>query len=64
MLFDRLIGSGDDNGWRHVRIVLEPLSSDFEPIELTAEDEDSITVVAELVEVLGVDPPTPASSPA
>ena len=55
MLFDRLIGSGDDNGWRHVRIVLEPLSSDFEPIELTAEDEDSITVVAELVEVLGVE---------
>ena len=39
MLFDRLIGSGDDNGWRHVRIVLEPLSSDFEPNELTAESE-------------------------
>ena len=54
----------DDNGWRHVRIALEPLNSDFEPIELTAEDEDSITVVAELIEVLGVDPPTLASSPA
>ena len=54
----------DNNGWRHVRIVLEPVNSDYEPIELAAEDEDSVAVVAELVEVLGVEPPAPASSSA
>ena len=26
-----------EDGWRHVRIVLEPLNPDFEPIELAAE---------------------------
>ena len=48
----------DDGGWRHVRIMLEPLNSDYEPIELAAEDEDSGAVVAELIEVIGVEPPT------
>ena len=50
--------AADENGWRHVRIVLEPLNPDFEPIELATEDEDSVAVVAELVEVIGTDPPT------
>ena len=31
--------------------------SEFEPIELQADDEDSVAVVAELVEVIGLDPP-------
>ena len=48
----------DDDGWRHVRLVLEPLNRDFEPVELATDDEDSAAVVAELVEVIGVDPPT------
>ena len=50
--------AADENGWRHVRIVLEPLNPDFEPIELATEDEDSVAVVAELVEVIGTDPTT------
>ena len=45
------------DGWRHVRILLEPTNSDFAPIELTADDEESMAVVAELVEVLGTTPP-------
>ena len=49
--------TADDNGWRHVRILLEPLNSDYEPIELAAEDEESVAVVAELIEVIGVEPP-------
>ena len=47
----------DEGGWRHVRIVLEPLNPDFEPIELATDDEDSVAVVAELVEVIGLEPP-------
>ena len=36
--------TADDSGWRHVRIVLEPLNSDYEPIGIAAEDEDSAAV--------------------
>ena len=43
----------DADGWRHVRITLEPTNPDFAPIELTVDDEDSVTVVAELIEVIG-----------
>ena len=50
--------TADEDGWRHVRIVLEPVNADFEPIELATDDEDSIAVVAEMVEVIGLDPPT------
>lgn len=45
--------ASDDGTWRHVRIVLKPNNREFEPIELSAEDEESLTVVAEVVEVLG-----------
>ena len=47
----------DAEGWRHVRILLEPTNPDFAPIELTTDDEDSVTVVAELVEAIGTTPP-------
>ena len=47
----------DAGGWRHVRIVLEPTNPDFAPLELTADDEASVAVVAELVEVVGTTPP-------
>ena len=43
---------------RHVRVTLEPTNPDFEPIELTVDDEDSVTVVADLVEVIGLQEPT------
>ena len=47
----------DAEGWRHVRIVLEPTNPDFAPIELSTDDEDSVAVVAELVEVVCTTPP-------
>ena len=49
--------TADADGWRHVRITLEPTNPDFAPIELTADDEHSVTVAAELIEVLGTEPP-------
>ena len=47
----------NDDGWRHLAIVLEPLNPDYEPIELTAEDESPVAVVAELIEVIGTEAP-------
>ncbi|MBL7179011.1 MAG: hypothetical protein ISS65_02230 [Desulfobacterales bacterium] len=43
----------EDGSWRHVKVILKPNNPDFEPIELTCEDEGSVQVVAELLEVLG-----------
>ena len=41
-------------GWRLVEITLEPLNPDFDPICLPPTDDDwSVEVVAELVEVVG-----------
>jgi len=42
---------GDDT-WRHLKITLHPLNSEFSPIVLTAEDENSVSVVAEFVATL------------
>ena len=47
----------NEDGWRHLTIVLEPLNPDYEPIELTAEDESPVNVIAELIEVIGTEPP-------
>lgn len=41
-----------DGAWRHVRVTLAPLNSDFAPIELTADDESTVVVVAEFFRVL------------
>ena len=49
--------TADEGGWRHVRIVLDPVNAEFAPIELRTEDEGSVAVVAELVEVIGSEPP-------
>ena len=49
--------TANDDGWRHLSIVLEPLNPDYEPIELTGEDESPVAVVAELIEVIGTEPP-------
>ncbi len=45
-----------EDGWRHLAIVLEPLNPDYEPIELIAEDESPVEVIAELIEVIGTEP--------
>ena len=42
----------EDDGWRHTRITLSPLNSDYEPMEPTPEDEEAFRMVAELVGVL------------
>ena len=47
----------NEDGWRHVRILLEPVNPAFMPIELKTDDEGSVAVVAELVEVIGSEPP-------
>ena len=49
--------TADEDGWRHVRIMLEPVNADFEPIELATDDEDGVGVVAEMVDVIGLDLP-------
>ena len=45
----------DDGGWRHRRVTLKPDSTDpaFQPIVLENLEEGELTIVAELVEVLG-----------
>ena len=43
----------EGDSWRHEKITLEPINSDFEPVVLTRADRDELQVIAELVEVLG-----------
>lgn len=50
-----------DGPWRHVRITLEPLNTDFAPIELVAEDDQgsgAVNILAEFVDVLQRTPST------
>ena len=49
--------TSEDGAWRHVAITLKPVNPAFEPIELVTDDEEGVTVVAELVEVLGTTAP-------
>jgi SOS-response transcriptional repressor LexA len=42
-----------NGGWKHTKITLSPLNSEFEPIELAAESEDEVKVIAEFITVLG-----------
>ena len=42
----------EGDSWRHVKITLEPVNPDFEPIVLTGADEGELQVIAELVKVL------------
>ena len=44
--------TAEDGTWHHVKISLRPRNPDFQPIELTSEDEGSVQVVAEMLEVL------------
>lgn len=45
--------SDGDGGWSHTKITLSPVNPEFKPIELTAESEDEVAVIAEFVGVLG-----------
>ena len=44
--------SDKEGSWKHVSIQLLPINSTFKPIEITAESEDEIKVIAEFVSVL------------
>jgi SOS-response transcriptional repressor LexA len=41
------------DGWRHIKITLKPKNPEFKPIEITAEDEGQVQVVAKVEAVLG-----------
>lgn len=45
--------TAEDGAWRHLNITLKPNNPDFESIELTCEDESSVQVIAEMLEVVG-----------
>nr|MDQ3347662.1 S24 family peptidase [Acidobacteriota bacterium] len=45
--------SSDDGSWRHVKVELRPNNADFSAIELTTDDEGSLQVLAEVLQVLG-----------
>jgi type III restriction enzyme len=45
--------SDSNEGWRHTKITLSPLNPEFNPIELTAESEDEVKVIAEFIAVFG-----------
>ena len=42
----------EGDAWRHAKITLKPINPEFQPIVLTAMDEDSVQVIAELLEVV------------
>ena len=44
--------ASEDGNWRHIKITLKPNNPEFQPIELTCDDEGSVQVVGELLEVL------------
>jgi len=43
----------DDSTWRHVKITLKPDNPNFRPIVLTYEDEGTVQVIAEFIDVIG-----------
>ena len=45
--------ASDGDSWRHTKITLKPINTDFAPIVLTSAEEAQLQVVAEVVEVLG-----------
>ena len=43
-----------DGGWRHTRVTLSPVNTtEFQPIVLTADSDDDVRLIAELIAVLG-----------
>ena len=44
--------TSDDGTWRHVKITLKPNNADYPPIILTCDDEGTVQVIAEMLQVL------------
>lgn len=42
-----------DDGWRHVKVILRPTNPEYQPIELTCEDETEVRVRGEFIEIVG-----------
>ncbi len=42
-----------EESWQHEEINLEPLNPDYDPIVIEGDPEERLTVIAELLEVLG-----------
>lgn len=42
----------EDGEWRHTRVVLSPVNSDYAPIELRPKDKDDFRILAEFIAVL------------
>lgn len=49
--------SGADDSWGHTKITLSPTNPAYTPIVLEDVEEDTVQVIAEVVEVLGLTPP-------
>jgi SOS-response transcriptional repressor LexA len=45
-------GEIDDGGWRHLTITLRPTNPELPPIEIVADDEERVQVIAELLEIV------------
>ncbi len=45
--------AAEEGEWQHDEIVLKPLNPEFDPIRLSIEDEGSVQVIAEFLEVVG-----------
>jgi len=43
---------GDDGDWRHTRVTLSPTNREYTPIVIDANDDESISIIAEYVAVL------------
>ena len=48
------------DSWRQTKITLKPTNPAYAPIVLEDVEEDAVQVIAELVEVLGTEPPVEA----
>jgi SOS-response transcriptional repressor LexA len=47
--------NNQDGDWKHSRVILEPLNSDYVPIVLMAESEGDVGVIGEYIATLGKD---------
>lgn len=45
------------DSWRHTKVTLKPSNPAYAPIVLEGIEEDTVQVIAEVIEVLGVTPP-------
>ena len=42
----------EDGGWRHSKVILEPLNREYEPLVFLDDNADSVSIVAEFITTL------------